>query len=860
MFKQKFLTLIISGLTTLCASAQNDNWGNIEHKGQPWVKNTSLPFEAKEGLQDRHISLWASHGRYYDQQKGYWRWQRPALFATCEDLFTPTIVVPYLIPMLERAGAYVFTPRERDLQRHEVIVDNDDHTALLSYREHAFKHSWKNTGRPGFAFHRGHYQDGENPFDEGTARIAKVTKIKSKHSMISYQPNLPAEGRYAVYVSYQTVDGSIDDAHYTVWHKGEKTEFEVNQQMGGSTWVYLGTFDFDRGSSEFNRVTLSNQSRHSKGYVTADAVRFGGGMGNIERGGEVSGMPRFLEGARYAAQWAGMPYSVYSSKDGQNDYADDINVRSLMTNYLAGGSCYVPNQVGLGVPIELSLAIHSDAGHTPTGEGVHGSLAICTTNFHDRLLAAGVSRQASFNLAGQLLNNAQRDLENTYGTWSIRHLWDRNYSETRLPEVPSSIFETLSHQNFGDMRFGQDPNFRFTLARSVYKTLLRFIHGMHDDADYTVAPLTPNNFRVEIDQRSGEAFLTWQPVNDPQEPSAKATGYLLYTATEQGAFDNGQPLNGSGCRLELEPNVLYSFYVEATNKGGRSFPTEVLSAYWHPKAKNTVLVVNGFKRVSSPAIMGQGFDLDEDLGITYGPTAGWLGRQQSFDVSKIGIEDSTGLGFSSQELAGRIIAGNDFNYVRTHADAIAAARDYTVVSCAKEALSQLPLKDYDLIDLVLGLERNDGHSLVSYKTFTPQMQTLLKQYVKRGGALLVSGAYLSSDMTAPAEQQFLADVLKCQYGGKSDDCNEQVRGLGTSFSFYHDLNEQHYAATRPDILQPIAPAFSIMAYSNDQCAAIGYGGQDYRAVAMGFPFECIQSTKTRRALMRGLLQYLIINH
>ena len=55
-----------------------------------------------------------------------------------------------------------------------------------------------------------------------------------------------------MYVSYQTVKKSVDDASYTVWHKGEKTTFKVNQQMGGGTWVYLGTFDFDKGSSEYN--------------------------------------------------------------------------------------------------------------------------------------------------------------------------------------------------------------------------------------------------------------------------------------------------------------------------------------------------------------------------------------------------------------------------------------------------------------------------------------------------------------------------------------------------------------------------------------------------------------------------------
>ena len=38
-----------------------------------------------------------------------------------------------------------------------------------------------------------------------------------------------------------------------------------------------------KGNSTDNRVVLTNYSKH-KGVVTADAVRFGGGMGNILRG------------------------------------------------------------------------------------------------------------------------------------------------------------------------------------------------------------------------------------------------------------------------------------------------------------------------------------------------------------------------------------------------------------------------------------------------------------------------------------------------------------------------------------------------------------------------------------------------
>ena len=104
--------------------------------------------------------------------------------------------------------------------------------------------------------------------------------------------------------------------------------------MGGGTWVYLGTFGFDAGKSNACKVTLSNRSAKAGQIVTADAVKIGGGMGNIERGGYTSGLPRCLEGARYYAQWAGAPYKVYGGRKGENDYADDINTRSLMTNCL----------------------------------------------------------------------------------------------------------------------------------------------------------------------------------------------------------------------------------------------------------------------------------------------------------------------------------------------------------------------------------------------------------------------------------------------------------------------------------------------------------------------------------------------
>ncbi len=859
------LTIMAGGLPieqlvagSKCEKGMPNAWGKTEYEGAPWVMNDSRPYFVSHGLFDRHLSLWASHGRYYDGKKDRWKWQRPNLFGTTEDLFTQTIVIPYLIPMLENAGAVVFTPRERDWQKNEVIVDNGGR----GYVEDSGKETWKTAQENGFAYHAGTYRDGENPFTQGTARAVKATK-KADVSWASYQPNIPQGGKYAVYVSYQSLKNSVSDAQYIVMHKGQRTVFKVNQQMGGGTWVYLGTFDFDRGNNEFNRVVVTNSSSES-GVVTTDAVRFGGGMGNIERGGSCSGMPRCLEGARYSAQWAGAPYSVYSSKNGSDDYGDDINVRSNMTNWLAGGSTYVPTLEGKKVPIELSLAVHSDAGYTTVNDSIIGSLAICTTSFNDGRLNSGVSRMVSHDFADSLLTGLQRDISGKYRKWTRRYLWDRNYSETRKPEVPSAIIETMSHQNFADMRRGLDPNFRFTLARSLYKTILRFVNGNHS-VPSVVQPLPVSNFRIERNS-SGGLRLSWIAEKDEQEPTAVPTSYIVYTSEDGMGFDNGTVVYTSSFDFEAKKGVNYCFKVTALNRGGESFPSETLAAYLSKSAHaKDILVVDGFSRLSGPAVVDdysrQGFDLGSDIGVSYGLTAGWNGRQQCFDKSRAGSEGEGSLGYCGDELAGRFIMGNNRDGSVCHVKDIAMSGAYNVVGCSLEALDNnlVKLDHYNLVDIAFGLQRNDGHSLVVYKIFSETLQSKLRSYAKSGGRILVSGAYVGSDMTQPHERSFMSDVLKTTFTGTDTNAgNNMVDGLGLSFDIIRQINDRHFAATSVDRIAACdGRSFAAMRYQDGSTAGVAYDGTDYKSFVMGYPYECINNVRTRQQVMKGLLGFLL---
>ena len=106
-------------------------------------------------------------------------------------------------------------------------------------------------------------------------------------------------------------------------------------------------------------------------------------MGVIERGGSTSGRPKFAEGSRYWLQFAGMPDTlVYNLNNDTLDYNDDYQNRAEYGNYLYGAP-YGPsknrNVKGLGIPIDLSLAFHTDAGKTKNDTTV-GTLSIYSIN------------------------------------------------------------------------------------------------------------------------------------------------------------------------------------------------------------------------------------------------------------------------------------------------------------------------------------------------------------------------------------------------------------------------------------------------------------------------------------------------
>ena len=842
---------------------------NELYKGNAWVTPLSRPYTFKKGLLGRHLGVCQSHGKYFSFDKQEWRWQRPRLFCTTEDLFTQTMVVPYLIPMLENAGAVVFTPRERDWQKKEIIVDNDVITDGSRYEERVSRFHWQ-FGGTGFANPREGYENGENPFRMGTFQITEATQNRKMTSDVVWIPEVLVEDDYAVYVSYQTVSGSIPDANYTVMHGGIATDFRVNQQMGGGTWVYLGTFHFTKGKSEANCVKLSNLSNH-KGVVTADAVRFGGGMGNIVRGDTTmvlpisSDLPRCLEAARYSAQWYGMPDSVYSPR-GNDDGKDDVNTRPFAENYVARGSNYLPGEGGLCVPIELYMAVHSDAGFR-TDNSLVGSLGIYSTDFYDGITGTGLSRLVSRDLADLVMTQISTDMTRELGVWNRRALYDRNYGETRDPQFPAIIIETLSHQNWADMCIGHDPWFKFLISRSIYKAILRFTTTIHGEKDYVVQPLPVAGLAAEANSERNDITVRWTPRTDIGEPTATPTGYVVYTKQAGGDFDNGHYLSGNDCyyRMPATPGVLYSFRVAAVNEGGASLLSdEVCAAISRTPNSPSILLVDAFQRLAGPLPFDNettgGFDFDQDPGVIDVKSPGYCGRQLSFDKSQYGKETGEGFGVSGDELEGMILAGNTHDYsVRNAADILAKHPDCNISSTTPIQLASLDLRSYRVADFILGAQKDDGYSLTRRKAFTPEMYTAISQLSLQGTSIMVSGAFIGSDVLSPEAKNFIAEKLKYRFVTKvPTDSICTVQGLNNTATIWSRPSEENYWVRSTDVIEAVGGAFSAMKYTaGNYSAAIAYPGPGYRVLAFGFPLECITDEETRRNIFNISIDFLL---
>lgn len=843
-----------------------------------------------KGLDGRNIALWQSHGYYYEQSLDRWEWQRACLFQTVEDMFTQSFVLQFLVPMLENSGAYVMLPRERDLNRDEYVIDNDACGTSRGRGTFSVEGEWKKGG-PGFADTREVIPDSGNPFTAGTFLTADCGRKRGRGAAPGavWRPVFKERGEYAVYVSYRSVQGSTESARYTVKHMGGTDTFLVNQSIGGGTWIYLGTFPFDKGDG--GCVLLDGEG--AKGALCADAVRFGGGMGNIARTAsaheaEVSGMPRYAEGARYSLQWYGAPEEVWSQNGGTSDYKDDYMCRGTWVDWISGGSHMNRKAEGLGIPVDLSLAFHTDAGVAARDTTI-GTLTIYTSVSEGKTeLPSGERRITSREYADLVQTQIVSDIRATYDPdWTRRGTKDRSYLESRTPTAPSMILELLSHQNFSDMKFGLDPAFRFLVSRSVYKGMLKYLSNRYG-CGYVVQPLPVRSFAAvpgKVGDSGYEVLLSWRETEDRLEPTAGAKGYILETRYGDGTFGRPTVLKNIevsddgrvSCKVEVKKGTVCSFRVSAYNDGGKSFPSEILSV-GIPEGDDgkNILIVNNFTRVSAPSwIDGEeyaGFDSRNGGGVDYIRRINYIGETYQF---RRGLEwkddDAPGFGASWQDCAGTVQAGNTFDYPAVHGKALLDL-GYGFFSMGSEAFCELGTCDKAAaLDLICGKQattpQGTGKKGTAYAVYPAGLQEKLRGFSLGGGNLIVSGAYIGteldgglypdSEICGGSGAEFAEEVLGYRamnsHGGRSGEYRWTAgENRGEKGSFHTEPDPEVYCVEAPDGIVPANTSGKTFLRYADTGISAGtvYDGGCYRAVCIGFPIETLKDGKEMERLLK----------
>lgn len=792
------------------------------------------------GMNGRVIALWHSHGKYYDEDSGEWAWQRAPLHRTVEDMYTQSYVLPFLMPMLENAGAYIICPRERDIQTLEIICDND--RAFGGGRDgmtrqkggYEEKGRWTEGGT-GFADFKRTYTFDDNPFREGTFRSAACSGAKAD-AYVKWTPHISRRGEYAVYISYASLKNSCTEAHYTVNHLGGSSHFTVNQKMGGGTWIYLGTFEFGEGDEGY--VLLDNRG-DGESCVTADAVKIGGGYGKLERGGKLSGIPSYMEGAHYWMQWAGTDNAI--TQNWTNDYTNDFATRGLWTAMMKEEK---------GIPVDLSLAFHTDAGIAPADSTV-GTLAIYTLRCDsEREFPDGRDRILSRLLCDYVQTQIVRDIRRDYNPdWNRRGLWDKSYSECRTNGVPAMILELLSHQNFNDMKYGLDPAFRFSVCRSVYKGILKTLSQYYNKA-YTVQPLPVHAFSATLSPEGDKAVLEWKPTVDKSEPTATSKGYIVRTRMDDGAFDKGKEYFSERVEIPVSRGHVYSFMVEAFNEGGKSFPSEVLAVgVPEGESKGTVLIVNNFTKVSAPAwLEGEnhaGFDGRADSGVPYIRDISYTGENYEFDPSTEFIDnDYPGFGASHIDMAGTVIAGNTFDFVAGR------GLDYLDNSYAFQSVSAEAFEEFSgqafAAEIICGKQGGK-----KYPIFPEGTKSAIRRLTDNGCHIFISGSNIASQ----SEDKHFSNLVLGYKMSSPDASGSDMIGR---FRFSRELNPEIYCIERPDGLKAANRNGGIwLRYSSGRGpgAAVYYNDGKYKTVSIGIPVETVISRKDRQAITEAVLGY-----
>jgi N-acetylmuramoyl-L-alanine amidase len=486
-------------------------------------------------LAGKRIAVSPGHGYYWHSSLG-WTTQRGNIGGLIEDIHTAQIANRYLIPFLQNMGADVVFCREPGERAVDGLADNDQ--GAPAYTETG---GWSTSASSG-------YQNSTYRFASSNPTVETATA--------TWQIPVAEDGLYPVFAWFRASGNRTPEAIYRVQHSGGVDEVTVDQTVDNLTWAHLGNYWFT--AQQGATVTLSDRSP-SPGVVIADAVRLGGGLGSIVRGGTTSLQERWRECARYWAQFAGAPASVYNSVAGGQDNSDDVTARPRFAEWRTA---------------DAFVSLHTNAGG---GSGT------------DTFTYSGGATAGSAALSNAVHTQIINDLRNEWNpSWVDRGQQQANFGELRLlSSMPGILVEMAFHDTPGSLDHDSlhEPEFRYLAARAYARGVLRYFAPL---APFPPEP--PTALRVTQDGNRG-LQVAWDT----------APGATFYTVEQsldgKGFVEVANVTTLSWSTGPLPHHSSRSFRVRAWNQTGRSFPTEVLTAGTDHLATAQALLVQGFDRL-----------------------------------------------------------------------------------------------------------------------------------------------------------------------------------------------------------------------------------------------------------------------
>ena len=732
------------------------------------------PGESSGSLSGKAVYLSQCHGWIYYSSLGGFSTQRGNLHDTVEDFHNPEGANQFLIQYLENAGAAVFTAKERDLNPNMSIADNDG--AGYSEAGAGFE-----TGAAGFK-DNAPWVYGENPFDAGTTRRFPA----NSGSIATWIPEVPEAGYYAVYVSWDSDSANDPNAHYRITHNGGVIDRYYDQRVHGSTWQYVEQLWLEAGVSSLT-VELIGDSSSAGTYLSADAVRIGGGFSDVERSGQKSNRPRWEEGAIQYTQFNGAPSSVYDPYgDGWNGSDPPARSRWAAWEHPTGEDA-------------IYLSWHSNAGG---GTGTD-------TFYYNSGAVAGSADLAQF-VQDELIDTI-RGLHDS--SWADRGVKSANFAEVNSNhnnEMPSILVELGFHDSEYDTQFLLDPIFRRDASRAMARGVIKYF-ASRDGYTPVFQPEPPLAFSA-LPTASG-VQLSWEDGEIGAPYGDAPTSYRVYQSLDGRAWDNGVDVAETHVILPVSAGETRYYRVAALNAGGSSFSSETLS-YQQPLGLETpVLIVSAYDRLQTSSL--------------FWASVGSVGSVKRMDLRRI----------------------NAFDSIIETASAI-SNNDYPFASISDEALANTDLSDFSVIVWIAGEESTAD------STFTLEDQTILRDFVSRGGKLIVSGSEIFWDLDyrgSESDKAFAQEILGALMD--SDDAESYVAegvgalsGLRMNFSFDEGAS---YNVEWPDVLNSNQAV--VAQYTTGGIAGI-YNGT---AFVFGFPLETIIGEETRAELFGVLLGTLL---